>query len=998
MAIVIVVPDNEGTEFIFAFGANYQNRGGALSLFITTRKNYNVSFNFTSDSTVTHGYVRAGDVVTIDVDTSQRMGDGFENTENKSQLLMAEDDIIAYASNKQQYSADAYLVLPTDVLGTKYILPAWRTAFYRGGTMVVISPRYDDTSVNITLNGTVVKETFLLNRGEVYQYVGQYDSSSVAGASAVNVDDLTGAVVSSDKPVAVLSGNKRTYIGEGARSSDHIVEMIPPVNTLGQDFMLSSFIERKTDIVRVIAADDNVTVDIYRSFTNSTTSEVLNFTGDFYQIATNESEVMHIMTSSAALVAQYAQSSGIDGALSDPMMALVPPHEQYGNFYSFTTPTGVSAPYKNYVNIIIKSTETSEIYLDDIRLNLTFSDLGLTPGDTFYNESWVQDNWTPIGTTGYSARTIAVVHGTHSIYHSNPTVTFYAMMYGQVIYESYGFPAGTRLASIGAYCKESSSVSNDGLDNDCDGSIDEELLNGIDDDGDGMIVLNTTASRPAALTTPTSNSTNTTSTMIIEVTDSPSTSAVVTDSTVEQSSMPYLTPAATTGSKQMPEAEKQQMIIIASVAGGVGSLALIAIATACCCWCCGAAARRRRESKEELGIPIDELGRPIGFIPIFTTAAWDDSGAVTLTSVKDLPAIHSGLLTPIQRLRPDTVSLYAPGPSQGPSTSPNLSLRVPGVRTNTVTPEAVENEWIACWQSSLRLFILEFQIRLLLVNQRNCLIYRPSVLAELVLGNLTCSNHTPDNEGTEFIFPFGSNDENYGGSLEVFVTTRNAGPVAFNFTSKSVTTFGSVSTGEVVTIDVDTGQRMSTGFENIEIKSQVLMAEKDIIAYASNKQSKSADAFLVLPTDVLGTTYVLPSCATTYSDSGTMIVITPVQDNTNINITLRGTVIKPTFTLQRGEVYQYLGVYGNSVSGSTVSVDDVTGAVVMSDKPISVLSGNRRAHIGDNARSSDHVVEMIPPINTLGSEFLISTFYERGSDMVRIIAECVMAAQLKPTF
>ena len=51
----------------------------------------------------------------------------------------------------------------------------------------------------------------------------------------------------------------------------------------------------------------------------------------------------------------------------------------------------------------------------------------------------------PIGSSGYSARTLAVTHGTHSIYHMKPTVTFNALMYGQVKFESYGFPAGMAL-------------------------------------------------------------------------------------------------------------------------------------------------------------------------------------------------------------------------------------------------------------------------------------------------------------------------------------------------------------------------------------------------------------------------------------------------------------------------------------------------------------------------------------------------------------------------
>ena len=43
----IVAPDNEGTEFIFAFGSNYFMKGGRLEVFVTTRKINNVIFNYT---------------------------------------------------------------------------------------------------------------------------------------------------------------------------------------------------------------------------------------------------------------------------------------------------------------------------------------------------------------------------------------------------------------------------------------------------------------------------------------------------------------------------------------------------------------------------------------------------------------------------------------------------------------------------------------------------------------------------------------------------------------------------------------------------------------------------------------------------------------------------------------------------------------------------------------------------------------------------------------
>ena len=46
---------------------------------------------------------------------------------------------------------------------------------------------------------------------------------------------------------------------------------------------------------------------------------------------------------------------------------------------------------------------------------------------------------------------------------------------------------GARLSWIGDFCTKSNSTAGDGIDNDCDDQIDEELHNGVDDDGDGLI-------------------------------------------------------------------------------------------------------------------------------------------------------------------------------------------------------------------------------------------------------------------------------------------------------------------------------------------------------------------------------------------------------------------------------------------------------------------------------------------------------------------------------
>jgi len=66
------------------------------------------------------------------------------------------------------------------------------------------------------------------------------------------------------------------------------------------------------------------------------------------------------------------------------------------------------------------------------------------------------------------------------------------------------------------------------------------------------------------------------------------------------------------------------------------------------------------------------------------------------------------------------------------------------------------------------------------------------------------------------------------------------------------------------------------------------------------------------------------------SNTSFYAVIASYIDGTTIRIEQNGVVIKSNFTLDYGEVYQWLG---NNLD------DDITGAKVISDNKVSVMSG-----------------------------------------------------------
>jgi len=400
--------DSKGTEFWLMFNSNYSN-DPTLSLFITgdTATTGTVAIpglTFSQNFSVTPGTVTT---VLLPQNAIVTTADG---TEDSGIHVTANSEVTVYGLNRIQFTTDAFLGLPTDILGTHYLILSYPFVFNGYGSEFGVVATEDNTTISIIPSVTAGSRTggvpynITLNQGEAYQLIHP------------GTGDLTGSDITSDKPVAVFSGGRCVNIPPGYGACDHIVEQLPPTSTWGQSFVTMPLATRLSgDTFRVLASTDNTSVSI-----NGVLVATLN-KGQFHeQIITGPAT---ITASEPVLVAQYSNGSDWDGVTSDPFMMLIPPFEQFLGNYTVTTPaSGFSA---NFINVVAPDAAVGNINLDGAPI----------PAASF----------TPIGTSGFSGAQVPVDLGSHNLV---GTLPFGAFVYGFDSYDSYGYPGGQSLAEV----------------------------------------------------------------------------------------------------------------------------------------------------------------------------------------------------------------------------------------------------------------------------------------------------------------------------------------------------------------------------------------------------------------------------------------------------------------------------------------------------------------------------------------------------------------------
>ena len=406
-----------------------------LEIFVTTARTTSVSVTVTSprysNPTISQSFsITAGQVTKVLINNNYRMIGTGKST--KGIQITATDEVIVYGVNREYYTADAFLALPTDVLGTEYYAHAWYPATTGRHLQMLVVGASDSTHIGIRLaNKNFVNVTYsgvnYIKNDWLNMTINKYDTLQLQ-----TIGDITGSLIVADKPIVAYSGNQETNIASSNTGyTDYIVEQLVPVPNWGKTFAIVPIPGRSTgDYYRLIASQDSTTIEVNGQTSGTPFTETISITtkGDFSQKLYSSQLYASLTADKPIMVVQYVYSQ-INSEYTDPSMMIIPPIEQYTADYTFTTIT--SASYTNYFMFVVKSSDKSGIRINGAAF----------PGNTVYN--------TIPGTT-YEGGYLQLSDGTYTVRHTSPLSIFGGVLYGRRYRESFALRTGMRLAAINA--------------------------------------------------------------------------------------------------------------------------------------------------------------------------------------------------------------------------------------------------------------------------------------------------------------------------------------------------------------------------------------------------------------------------------------------------------------------------------------------------------------------------------------------------------------------
>lgn len=359
--------------------------------------------------------------------------------------------VVAYLHSPYEGSSTngSSLLLPEHVLRNDYVIygyPAYVTPSY----FIVIALE-DQTTLHWTppveTAGNALPLAFV-GAGETgEQLLNRFDNVRIDTSQKLDrppcEQDLSGTVVSADKPIWVMSavrGLRVPYCATNAEipgcappapilaacqgGSDFVQEQNLPLETWGQIYVgpHSPLRADEDHYWRIYSGADDVNVDVFPP--QAGTPFVLAERGDFFDLVVPAGTDLVFEADGPIMPVQYVAGHYVSGNVGSPAMVQMVPIEQFLDRYVFVTGFAYE---RHYVQVIRPSSNAAEVVLDDV----------------------VIDTWTKLG--DWEIATVGIEEGAHEIHGDT---SFGIIQYGYSTYfnnansAGYAYPGGMLAETI----------------------------------------------------------------------------------------------------------------------------------------------------------------------------------------------------------------------------------------------------------------------------------------------------------------------------------------------------------------------------------------------------------------------------------------------------------------------------------------------------------------------------------------------------------------------
>lgn len=335
--------------------------------------------------------------------------------------------------------------VPSEDVGEDYVYDNEFVPSIGNSAMVIVTTE-EDTELTISLTQSVdITAQDLLDQVPVGKFdvgvpVNLQFSSAAQTLYIASEDDLTGSRITSNKPIAFISGHECGTIPNKFEYCDQLLEQVPPTATWGRSFITCPIAGREAhDVFKVIASQDDSVVNV--SCNDDQPSQAFDLKkGEFTSFEVLSTIHCYVSSNRPILLVQYSIVSSVDGVFQgDPFMVIVPPVEQYRSSYYINVLSASNlAPETYYINILLPEGASSS----GLRMN------GSPLDDVSFTSVPCSSR---VGSCGSSAQ-VSIQSGQHTLAHENSSVVFNAIVYWVSYRAGTGYFAGMTQRPIACTC------------------------------------------------------------------------------------------------------------------------------------------------------------------------------------------------------------------------------------------------------------------------------------------------------------------------------------------------------------------------------------------------------------------------------------------------------------------------------------------------------------------------------------------------------------------